>query len=82
MRNVFKRTWAALRRAWSRVAKAVGRYLDEYALRRVRDMKGYKVVACPQEPSVSVVTVKVDRQDRQDCKDDMDDWAVVQGSVP
>ena len=80
MRNYFKQAWGSVRSLWTRITKKVTKLLDDFSMRRVKNMKGYKVVAVTAStrapirdavapaPSHDTVAIQMD---------ELDDWNVI-----
>lgn len=83
MKNYFKKAWGSVRTLWSRITKTVGKLLDDFSMRRVKNMKGYKVVTTP---TVSTASTQATQQVPQDTvsiqMDELEDWNVVQSNLP
>lgn len=83
MKNFVKKAWGTVRTLWSRIAKTVGKLLDDFSMRRVKNMKGYKVVTTP---TVSTASTQASHHAAPDTvtiqMDELDDWNVVQSNIP
>lgn len=81
MKNFVKKAWGSVKRIWSRIAKTVSKLIDDFSMRRVKNMKGYKIVTTP-----SVCTASTQATTQQDSvavqMDELDDWNVVQNNLP
>ena len=81
MKNYFKKAWGTVRTLWSRISKTVGKMIDDFSMRRVKNMKGYKVVTT----TVSTASTQATQQAQDTVTiqmDELDDWNVVQSNIP
>jgi hypothetical protein len=82
MKNFFKKAWGTVRTLWSRISKTVGKMLDDFSMRRVKNMKGYKVVVTPTVSTASTQATAQAQDTVTIQMDELDDWNVVQSNIP
>lgn len=83
MKNYFKKAWGSVRTLWRRMTKTLGKMLDDFSVRRVNNMKGYKVVVTPTVSTASTQSTPQVPQDTVSIQmDELDDWNVVQSNLP
>lgn len=82
MKNFVKKAWGSVRTLWSRITKTVGKLLDDFSMRRVKNMKGYKVVMTTAVSTASTQATAHAQDTVSIQMDELDDWNVVQSNLP